>query len=200
MTCAEPIRHKAQMYRLLASGAFGNTIPQFFDVHLWAVSPEALAFDLWGVRTMTPGGPCRLNCPYAEVAETAYRFIREGHRVNISPMVDAVARVTLWADVYDSESGLIVYGIENPPRGGSWRALMPSQGREWRGIEARRVLARHLNPSSLADLWAVFDRWPGHVVELSALAGTFGTVPGRNAVVWEVRAADGSYEKWGCGR
>jgi len=49
------------------------------------------------------------------------------------------------------------------------------------------VLRKHLNPNSLDDLSTVLDRWPGHVVELSAVEGCFGTVPGRNGIVWEVR-------------
>lgn len=182
-----PVRTKRRMYELLAAGAFGNTIPQYFDVGEWERSPDSSRYAWWGVRTLTPGGPCRLNCPREEVRETAERpeFRKAG--INVSVMIDKAVDVTLWADVYDSPTGILAYGVENPPKGGSWRALMPSQGREYRGVSARALIERHLNPSSLADLWAVFDRWPGHVLEFSATRQCFGTVPGRNAVVWEVR-------------
>ena len=102
-------------------------------------------------------------------------------------MVDRVATVTLWADIWDSPTGLVVYGIEYPDTSRlTWRTGMPTLGRHWDGIAARH-LARHLNPNSLEDLAAVFVQWPGHVCELSALDRCLGTVPHRNAVVWEVR-------------
>lgn len=181
----ERIGNKRQMYALLAGGAFGNTIRQFFSVSEWRAHPDSRRYPFWGVRTMTPGGPCRLNCPAGEVEATAAAYA--GHAVNVSCMIDRVLAVTLWADVYDAPGGLLVYGIEHPPRGGSWRALMPSQGRQWRGAAARLLLRRHLNASSLADMEAVLERWPGHVYEVSACDRCFGTVPGRNGVVWEVR-------------
>lgn len=183
----KPIQTKGRMYDALARGDFGNTIRQWFDVDRWEASSDAARYPLWGVRTLTPGGPCRLNCPREEVRPTAEGFRAAGHGVNISLMIDAVTRVTLWADVFEAETGLMVYGIEHPPRGGSWRALMPGRGVQHKGLGARMLLSRHLNPSSLADLFALLDRYPGHVVELSACETCLGTVPGRNAVVWEVR-------------
>jgi hypothetical protein len=174
------------MYALLASGAFGNTIPQFFSVAEWkGAGGPSLPF--WGVRTLTPGGPCRLNCPAAEVEATAENYSRAGHAPNISVMISSVGRVTWLGDVWDSPGGLACYGHEHPGRVHDWRVLM-RHPREWRGLAARHLLERHLNPASMADLRAAMERWPGHVVELSAMGRNFGTVPGRNAVVWEVRA------------
>lgn len=184
------------MYALLASGRLGNTTRQFLSLDEWEASDDAARYEMWGVRTLTPGGPCRLYCPRDEVRQTAQSPLFAPHAINISMMVDAVARVTLWADIFDSEYGLIVYGIEHPPRGGSWRALMPSQGREWRGIEARMLLRRHLNASSLADIDELREMYPGHVHEISALSRCLGIYPGRNYVSWEVRTSTGEYERW----
>lgn len=193
---SERITSKRQMYALLARGAFGNTIAQFFSLRAWDRSPEKARYAFWGVRTLTPGGPCRLNCPTAEVRDTARQYQRDGHAVNVSCMIDRVARVTLWADVYDSPTGLLVYGVEYPAPEWSWRGQMPGKGRQWEGIAAPLLLRRHLNASSLADLAVLRDEYPGHVVELSACDRNLGTIRGRNGVVWEVRTADGSYEKW----
>lgn len=184
---AAPVTSKQEMYRLLAAGAFGNTIPQFFDIDEWERSADGARYAVWGVRTQVPGGPCRLNCPREEVRETAERPEYQVAGINISMMIDAAFTVTLWADIFDSPTGLLVYGVECPPPGGSWRALMPTRGRHYEGVSARMLLRRHLNPNSLADVEAVFERWPGHVLELSAVEGCIGVVPHRNHVVWELR-------------
>ena len=188
------IKSKAQMYELLGQGAFGNTIPQWLSISDWEeTAPNA---ELWGVRTLTAGGPCRLFCPKAEVPSTFQEFERQGHKVQISTMIDQFARVTLMAEVYDSDTGLTVYGVDCPEEGANWRKVMPSLGRTYTGVEARRLLARRMNPSSLADLWALLELFPGHVVEFSTMDRCFGTVPGRDCVIWEVRSSDGTYENW----
>ena len=181
------VHDKATMYQLLAVGAFGNTIPQFFSVDEWKKSPDSSKYDSWGVRTQTPGGPCRLRCPTEEVAVTAASFAPHG--LNISCMVDDVAQVTLWADVWDSPTGWVVYGVEHPDTAGgwTWRNSMPTKGRHWEGLAAKMLLRRHLNANSYEDVGEVFDRYPGHILELSALDKCFGVMPHRNAVVWEAR-------------
>lgn len=177
------------MYVRLAAGEFGNTVGQFFSVRSWVNSGDPERYDWWGVRTLVPGGPCRLNCPTAEVADTAFGF-----RVpfNISMMVDRVATVTAWLEVWDSPTGLVVEGIEWPDVAGgwAWRNSMPdpTRRRHWEGVAARTVLRRHLNANSLEDLEVLLDQYPDHVVELSALDRCLGTVPHRNGVVWEIRA------------
>ena len=179
-----PISDKLTMYARLAAGAFGNSIPQFFSVAQWRASGDADRYPFWGVRTLTPGGPCRLNCPREDVEETVARFAP--HPPNISVMVSSVGQVTLMADIWDSPAGVVVEGHEYPPRVPDWRQMMKVRNR-WEGVAARVLLRKHLNPNSLADLWDVFDAYPGHVLELSALDVCFGTRGGRNAVVWEVR-------------
>lgn len=179
---------KATMYRMLAAGKFGNTIPQYFSVHAWVQSGDADRYSHWGVRTLKPGGPCRLNCPTTEVVSTIYDFAQP---CNISLMVDKVATVTAWLEAWDSPTGLVVEGIEWPDTAGgwTWRNSMPdpAKRKRWEGTAARMVLARHLNENSRDDLWRVLDEFPDHVVELSALSRCIGMVPHRNGCVWEVR-------------
>lgn len=178
---------KVRMYDALRAGCFGNTIPQWFSLDKWLVDPEAQRYQVWGVRTLTPGGPCRLFCPTGEVPSTVADYESKGHRCNISIMIDAILNVTLFADAYDSETGLRVYAVEYPGKGASWRKAMPEKGKQYDGLAARLLLRKHMNAASLADLEAIFERWPGHVVEFSACDRNFGTVPGRNCVIWEVR-------------
>ena len=188
MIC-EPVRTKEVMYKLLVAGCFGNTLPQWFDIQTWKNDPKAGNIPVWGVRTLTPGGPCRLYCPRNEVEKTAEEYRQLGHKINISIMLDAICYVTLYADVYDDPTTgqLCVYGVEYPPKGSSWRAIMPTQGKTYTGLEARLLLQRHLTPSSLADGEALRELYPDHVYELSACDRNIGTIPGRNSIMWEVR-------------
>lgn len=187
-----PVRTKADMYAQLKRGEFGNTIPQFLDVRELEASPDSKRFTMWGVRSavhsMHPA--CRLYCPREEVADYARHHFADG--VNISTMVDAVSTVLAWLEVWDSPTGLVVEGIQYPRTwdGWNWRNSMreTSRRKAWSGIAARHVLARHLNMNSADDLAILLREYPDHVIELSALDRCFGTVPHRNAVVWEVRA------------
>lgn len=177
---------KKQMYELLTAGKLGNTLPQFFSVEEWRDSGLVDKFAWWGVRTLVPLGPCRLNCPTSEVEETARRpeFVAAG--VNISIMVDRICRVTLWAEIQELPQ-LYLYGIEHPPQDASWRKLMPTQGRGYEGLQARMLLQKHLNPNALDDLEILLARYPGHVIEFSCVDRCFGCHDLRNMIVWEVR-------------
>ncbi len=186
----KPVLTKTDMYSRLAAGEFGCTIAQWFDAGKWALeSPRSI--EWWGVRTMTPGGPCRLNCPSAEVRETFERFRRAGHDAQISMMVDKVATVTAWLEVWNSPTGLVVEGIEHPKTwdGWTWRNSMPdpAKRKKWELTASRMVLRRHLNENSLDDLWELIEAYPDHVIELSSLDRCIGTVPHRNGILWEVR-------------
>lgn len=185
------ITTKKTMYEMLSWGAFGNTIPQYFSVKSWIESGDSARFKLWGVRSATvPAHPkCLLNCPTYCVAEYADEHF--GQSPNISMMVDAVAEVTAWLEIFDSTSGLIVEGIEHPDTAGGWdwRNSMNdlSRRKRWEMSEARAVLARHLNANSRNDVEELLGQFPEHVIELSALNRCLGSVPHRNAVIWEVR-------------
>lgn len=195
----ERIANKRQMYAALERGDFGNTIPMWTSAALWELSqttsahvfaPRQFRVDsplYWGVRSMTPGGPCRLYCPRGEVVSTFYRFQRAGHDAQISVMVDAFLTVTSWMQIWrDSPTGLHIECITNPPRGASWRALMPSAP-SYTGIRAQTMLRTLLNGNSYDDLEALFELYPDHVIELSTLSRCYGTLPNRNAIIWEVR-------------
>lgn len=196
----DAVRTKVDMYRRLQAGEFGNTTPMWTDAIEWWADNSTMGYGrladnaplVWGVRTMTPGGPCRLNCPWDEVSKTFDEFEAAGHRAQISAMVDTFATVTLWADIWDSPAGLVVYGIEYPDtKAYTWRSGMPARGRHWHGTAAKLLLDRHLNANSRDDLRILLEALPGHVVEMSALDRCYGTVSHRNGIVWEVR--DGTY-------
>lgn len=193
MTNLPPITTKSQMYALLTAGKLGNTVPQYMDVNRWKASAEYDLYPVWGVRSLVPGGPCRLFCPRDEVEATVRSF--SPHACNISLMLEACRRVHLMAEVFVGDFGLELYGVVDPPKGANWRQIMPSQGRTYRHSHARALLSTFLTPSDREDLDELLGMYPGHVIEFSAVNRPIGMYPHRKMIIWEVRIADGSYEQ-----
>lgn len=169
------------MYELLQAGLLGNTIDNYFSLESWYQCPYYLKCISWGVRSLTPGGPCILNAKHKEVHEFIEKVTGP---YSISMMVDRVATVTLWAEVYNG----LVYGIEMPDTvNTNWRKAMPKEGVSYSLLQSKLLLQKHLNPNSLTDLYDLQERYPNHVIEFSALNKSIGRIPNRNAIVWEVR-------------
>lgn len=190
-----PITSKRVMYEMLGRGDFGNTLVQYAGVAEW-VADGGPSLPWWGVRTKTPGGPCRLNCPAQEVAATAASFAP--HQINISVMISSVGQVTFLGELYDAPGGAVLTGREWPPQVHDWRPEMRTPT-TWTGAAVPLMLRRHLNPSSHEDLAALREAYPGHVYEFSCMDVCYGTVPGRNTIMWEVRPSHGLYEAPGWG-
>lgn len=188
----EPITTKARMMALFLAGRFGNVNPHWTDLHSWLGSDCGYRNPRcrrWGVRHMTiPGFPgTKLNVPREDVVSLV-RGPFASRDYAISPMIGQFGRRVLWeGDVCRDPHGpgLVACGNVNPADG-SWREHM-KHPREWTGSAASVLLRHVLNENSYDDLLELLDDYPDHVVELSALDGCYGSVPHRNAVVWEVR-------------
>ncbi len=186
---SEPVLTKADMYRRLESGEFGNANPQWRTIESWVEACRGKPWDtwkLWGIRSLKPADPrCALNVPAAQVIP---HICISGLRIdgfNISPMVPG--RVQWEGDVMRRHDGAGLLCSGNlAPEPGSWRRHMLSP-RRWEGSAATAVLRSVLNENSYDDLMIVLDNHPDHVIELSALDICFGTVPGRNGITWECR-------------
>jgi hypothetical protein len=194
-----PIRDKADMYRRLAAGQLGNTTKQYFTIGDWFFDQYTHEIEWWGVRTQTPGGPCKLNCHRLAVIPTALEFLQAGHGINISMMVDRVAKVRAWLELVDLASSpfgvdsptLTVEGIEYPDTdsGMTWRNSMPNPAlrKRWEGKAAKMCLLRYLNSRSIEEIDSLLLRYPGHVIELSALDQAVGDSRTMKHVVLEIR-------------
>lgn len=182
-----PVTNKADMYRRIVAGEFGNTLPRWFDVDKWLGSSGFNMYRLWGVQhasiTNFPG--TRLDVNRTDVV----KLIQTGgfgKSYCISPMVHQIGNVQWEGDVWiDDFKGLSCSG-NMAPAPGSWRRHMLAP-RLWEWSRARALLRHVLNGNSYDDLTDLLELYPGHVVELSALDCCFGTCRGRNAVVWECR-------------
>jgi hypothetical protein len=183
----EPVLNKTDMYRRLKAGEFGNTNPNWHDWQEWTADPNGRdRYELWGIRSMTANDPrAKLNVHRADVFAhlEATGLLNDGY--SLSPMLSAVSRIVTWEGNVQRNPTLLAEG-NVAVQHGSWRTHM-LHPRVWEGSAADVLLRWVLNPSSYADLMTLLDLYPEHVVEFTALDVEFGTHPGHNAIVWEVR-------------
>lgn len=183
------VLNKKDMYRRLAAGEFGNTVPQWFSVELW--EKDAAPYSLWGIRSGLAGGDkrMRLNVPTQEVADLYRSWFPQGGG-NISPMIDMY--VELRGEVVecpDVHPGLLLFHVE-PGKvvpEDPWRGSFKKYGQQKKGLAAWNILKTFLWPSDLEDLKILLDIYPEHVIEFSACNRAVGVIPHRNTVIWEVR-------------
>ncbi len=194
------ITDKATMYRMLNQGHFGNTVPAFMSLEEWENRPDYYkSFPLWGIRSMKAGDKrMKLDVPTREVPTYVYNWFGQDP-CNISPMVDQW--LTMRAEIFESNTGLSVRTVVGFPSF-KWRDAFQNFDHTLTGINAVNHLKTYLNANSYDDLRILLDKYPSHVVELTALSVCRGTVVGRNAVIWEVReGTTGLYERnsgWDC--
>lgn len=185
------VENKRDMYTRLLAGEFGNTLPQWFDIRDWLLDPQGYKkYERWGVRSLTANDPrARLDVPRDEVAPwiVTTGLVNDGYQ--LSAMVDQAGSVQAELQVMKgSEPGLYVEGNLAPIAGnGQWRNHMRTP-RVWEGTRGDVLLRSLLNDNSYDDVRGLLDLYPDHVVEFTVLDVCMGTVPGRNAVVWEVRS------------
>jgi hypothetical protein len=157
----------------------------------WLTSGELIrdTIPLWGVRSAidASSNKCRLNVSAAEVVSLImgeWKLYIDAP-VNISGMVDQW--VTFRCNVWQSNFGGLhvegVIGQQHIP----WREALDKYRRLYTMTEAIMILREYLNENSYDDLMILLDKYTGHVVELSCLDRCYGTVPHRNAIVWECR-------------
>jgi len=170
------VTNKRLMYEMLHAGKFGNTSPMWLDLWSWLADYNG-AEGLYGIRSLTPSGPCYMNVTKWKVPN----LWKPG--MQISCMVDHMR--TACMNVWDSPQGLHVEYATHQP-GATWRELMANPV-ALRNTTARMFLRRHLNENSYDDLCELLALYPSHIIELTALDKCLGAVLGRNSIVRECR-------------
>jgi hypothetical protein len=175
------ITNKQQMYALLRSGFLGNTTPSYYNLEEWR--PNRHQSQLWGLRSMIPNDPAGvLDLPTASVEAWVTANLKAGF--SISPMVDQW--LTFRGEVLDGPGGLTLCGLFGL-RDIKWRTAFARHLMTWEGVLATSILQQVMNENSYSDLWDLIERYPNHVIEFTCLDRCYGTIPHRNAIVWEVR-------------
>jgi len=186
----QAVATKSESTRLMQAGLLGNALPSW-DVPTFRaeVVPHVLQDMTFGLRASRrslggSGAYVHWLTP-VEVERTVARFEADGTPSD-SLCVQKCApdhRLTLNAEYSEDPIPYLYYSRLRLPM----REALRQGGQEARGLAARMILKQVLTESSLADLDALVEQYPGHVIEFSAFEGSLGPIPGRNAVVWEAR-------------
>jgi hypothetical protein len=186
-----PILSKSQNYRLWQGGAFGNKLRAWRTVDEWRES----GFDgMVVLRTvMGGGGPCRYNLQPGEVDAEVVGWLALGiplDRIMVNeaaPDGDVILQGEYLNDIYeiDGEAG---WGYFRYSRArAQMRDALAASPEVAHRLRSDLLLKLAMTPASHDDWNLLLEQHPGHVLEVSIYDRCLGDIPGRNALVWEVR-------------
>lgn len=185
---AERIASKRQFLELQRTGLTGNAMPSWGSFHE--------AWDIAGyhgpvmIRSMTPGWPGTTPDVPIECAEMETRRLLRLHGGDRSDVFftmmspDTQSCRLINAEVWDGPCG---WEMHYSTQDDVMRKALEESGRNASGVACRAILRHLINENDWDDLCGLFDRWPGHVIELTAYSRAIGSLPHRRTVIWEIR-------------
>lgn len=179
----EPIRTKAQFFRLWEQGLLGNKL------RTWRSPEEAVAsgVPIVGFRQIGQTGAGAFEmATNAEILGVAERWRAAGREFMVNEAAPdhlglIQGEVCRLADGWHGLIGRVVNGkrMRDSIRDGDLRPC--------KGVQVIDLLNRFMDPASRDDLDALLDLYPGHTVEFTCYSVDVGFLPGRAAIMWEVR-------------
>lgn len=173
------ISHKYQFSKLYEAGVFGNKLRS------WGTIQELLDSGYMGfvnirTRGVGGGGAAAYNLRVRDVRDylKAHDLPESKTMANVpAPDHKLLWQGELWGTRY--------LFIDRTPGLNMRQAIL--RARKIEGAQAFWTLKSTLTPSSFSDLVALLEQYEPNVVELSVYSEPVGLIPGRNAIVWEVR-------------
>ena len=186
-----PVLSKALNYQLWRSGAYGCKLRSWRTVEEW----EASGFSgLVALRILAGGGgPCWYDLQPVDVRFCLRQLAARGFSLDrftvdeAAPARDVVLQGEYLNDVYVLGGGVVHCHLHYSRARAQMRDALALAPEEASGMSADLLLSSVMTPSSLDDWKLLTGRYPGHVLEVSVYGSCLGDVPGRNALVWEVR-------------
>ena len=189
----EPVLTKKQSYRLWQCGAYGNKLRSWRSVEEWYNSGFSGQVVLRVLGSFVGDRPCRYNLAPDEVDEVVQGWVAAGVlRDNIMVNEAAPDQDVILQGEYRND--ITVLGDEV-----SWGQLHYSRAKAQMrdalseapelstSLRSDLLIRLAMTPSSHDDWLLLLASYPGHVLEVSIYDHCLGDVPGRNALVWEVR-------------
>lgn len=168
------IRNKRQFYALWHRGLLGNRPRTWQTLGDLLGSGYALPVV---VRSMRPGWKTIYGVEIARVGAVAPTD------ATFNELLDDDA-ILLQGEAMRGETGLeLTYSTLPLPM----KLALARETLRASGLTAKLVLDHYLNPTSRDDLEALWDLYPGAVIEFGVYARNLGDQPHRNTLIWEVR-------------
>ena len=186
------VARKTQNHRLWQSGAYGCRL-RSWSLAEWLRGGRA---GRWVLRTLgAGGGSCCYGLYAYEVAAVAGVWVGRGVPSDVitvdeeAPADAAILQGEYYNEVFLDDGGYPTsdYLHYSRERSHMREALRHAPEPAARGLRARLLLREVMTPASLEDWEILVERYPGHVLEISVYDRCLGDLPGRNALVWEVR-------------
>lgn len=178
---------KETYYRLARLGLLGNTLRQ------WETPSEMRDSGYSGlvaVRSKRPGGVFTPNLQGLAAAAEWFLRTSYGEQCVLAEMDTGGGRRMLTGFVWRDEVEPMGYVLEYSERDELVRHAMRMDHHikhVERGLRAIRKMREHMTEYDWDDVSALFDMYPDAIVEFTCFANEIGSLPGRRAIIWEVR-------------
>lgn len=190
---AELITSKKQNYRLWQAGAFGNKLRAWRTVDEWRASGFTGQIVLRTLMNVGGSGRCFYGLSPDQIEDHVSRLLGSGVAlddimINESAPDDTMILQGEYLNDIAVVDDKVLWGwfLHSRARLQMRKALANAPERA-HGLRADLLLRMAMTPSSYEDWRDLLDRYPGHALEVSIYDRCLGDVPGRNALVWEVR-------------
>lgn len=177
------ITSKRQFLELYLNNELGNKF------RTWRNVDEALAdnVQLAGFRDKQPSGWFKM-VKRSDFRIEDYLWTKAGKEFYLNEGdYETQSRATIQGEVCITEKGYELF--TGPANRYKMREMFSRNlATASTGLTARLKMKHYMNDNSLDEIDLLLEKYPGHVVEFTCYNMHLGILPGRNTIIWEVRA------------
>lgn len=183
---------KHENYRRWQAGELGNKLRAWSSVEAWRESGFGGVVVLRVLRA-AGGGPTVYNLQPEDVEPAVEKWVSSGiprDRIMVNeaaPDKSAILQGEYLNDVYGISPDDSYDYFRYTRVAAHMRTALSAKTEVAQGLLARLLIWQAVTPASYEDWQELISRYQHHVFEVSIYDRCLGDVPGRNALVWEVR-------------
>jgi hypothetical protein len=174
---------KKDSYSLLHSGRLGNRL------RMWDSFDEILKSGYSGTVSIryksTGGGFVAYNVPLEDIPKVQQEWKDKGAKEELMTYNESAPDhlMLIQGELMRNDNHIYLFHSSEKSK----MSIALANGKHADGMDALNLLKRHLNTASYDDIMQLLEMYPDSVIEFSAYSKCLGNLPGRNAVIWEVR-------------
>lgn len=180
-----PVLNKNDYYKRYIAGEFGNRLKIWRTYWEWRQSQFLKKI---GIRNTEPGSRfCRYDIPRVDVEKVVEEFLQQGCKAETMTFNEAAPDqdLILQGEFVRMPTGLeLMYSRVQK----QMRLAFLDKTEYATGNHAIQILKHVMDPNSWEWCEYLLEAYPDHVVEFSVYQRYLGSIPGRNTLIWEVRA------------